>query len=89
MRLLLLFLVYLAVFTASAVLNSGRNEPHGFHLTMYDVCTTVDPGMVYTVTLYSANRVTLHKATIIYRNPGLGRVQFSRSDLHQSIIGLR
>lgn len=32
-RMLLLYLVYLAVFTLSAVLNSGRNMPHGYHLT--------------------------------------------------------
>ena len=32
-RMLLLYLLYVAVFTLSAVLNSGRNMPHGFHLT--------------------------------------------------------
>ena len=32
-RMLLLYLIYLAVFTLSAVLNSGRNMPHGYHLT--------------------------------------------------------
>lgn len=33
-RMLVLYLVYLAVFTLSSVLNSGRNMPHGYHLTM-------------------------------------------------------
>eukprot|EP00752_Nemacystus_decipiens_P010771 g9583.t2 len=32
-RMLLLYLVYLAVFTLSAVLSFGRNMPHGYHLT--------------------------------------------------------
>lgn len=36
-RVLSLFLVYMGVFTLSAVLNSGRNQPHGFHLTTYDI----------------------------------------------------
>lgn len=34
-RMLLLYLVYLAIFTLSSVLNCGRNMPHGYHLTMY------------------------------------------------------
>ncbi|CAM9652718.1 unnamed protein product [Ascophyllum nodosum] len=32
-RILVLFVFYMGVFTLSAVLNSGRNMPHGFHLT--------------------------------------------------------
>ncbi|CAM9303796.1 unnamed protein product, partial [Ectocarpus sp. 12 AP-2014] len=34
LRVLLLYLVYLVVFTLRSVLNSGRNMPHGYHLTM-------------------------------------------------------
>ncbi|CAM9637316.1 unnamed protein product, partial [Ectocarpus fasciculatus] len=34
LRVLLLYLVYLIVFTLCSVLNSGRNMPHGYHLTM-------------------------------------------------------
>lgn len=42
-RVLALFLVYMGIFTLSAVLNSGRNTPHGFHLTTYDIenCSSV------------------------------------------------
>ncbi|CAN0153339.1 unnamed protein product [Pylaiella littoralis] len=42
-RMLLLYLVYLAIFTLSAILNSGRNMPHGYHLTM-SVRSSIESG---------------------------------------------